>query len=97
MHGARVQLEVTPAIPDKIALRVRAIETEEDKGFLHHLLRLERYSQFCIFVWDLVRGVCRPEFVSGCGEYYGRLGFLTGNRIDMFSAHPLRVARHLGD
>ena len=57
VRRAGMKLEVAPPVPDEIALRVRAVESEEDESLFHHLLRLERDRKLCILVWYFIRGV----------------------------------------
>jgi hypothetical protein len=44
-----MELQIAPAVAEVVALCVGAIEAQEKKGFLHHLLRLEVYAQLGVF------------------------------------------------
>ena len=72
-----MKLEIAPSVPDKTALGIGAVETEEDQRLLHHLLGLERDCELRILVRNVFWGVGRPRGIGGCGEDDRGLGFLT--------------------
>jgi len=45
MHGADMQLQITPARSDVIAGRIRTVEAKENESFFHHDLRFEEYTE----------------------------------------------------
>jgi hypothetical protein len=44
MHGADMQLQITPARSNVIAGRIGTVEAQENESFFHHGLRFKEYT-----------------------------------------------------
>ena len=85
MSSTGVQTQISPPASHVIALRIRAVESQQEKGFLHHFGCLERYRQPRVFMWDRFRGVRRKIGIRRFREYDDVLRFLMPDFINTTS------------
>ncbi len=77
VRRSNMQLEICPALRDKVTVGVRAVEPEENKRVLHHFLGLKEDRQSLILERYRLGRERQVIRVLRCREYDGRLWFLT--------------------
>ncbi|KAJ7745842.1 hypothetical protein DFH07DRAFT_776607 [Mycena maculata] len=85
MQCAHMRLDVAPAVPNKVALGVGAVEPEQKECLLHHLLHLGIDPQLCFLPAYCVRLEQPKEHIAWGGEDNERIGLRTFQNVQQIT------------